>query len=272
MAQSLYVRTLQERTHMTSELHSEITNLLQTYRPISLEAMKSVKLMNRIDTKYLLPLPTLAQLLRMARGDYKVQETNGIRTPEYHTVYLDTPGREMYHRHQSGHKVREKIRLRTYCDTGDSFLEVKNKNNHGRTDKRRIHISSLEAMEQEGAGEFLARHALYTLSQLRPDLENTFRRITLVNQRMTERMTIDLGLEFHDLEADSRAALPAIAIVELKRDGRTTSPIRRALHQLHVQPASFSKYCIGCALTNPGLKQNRFKNNIRLAQRLSTTK
>lgn len=254
---------------MPAQYQTIISQLLQDFHPISLEAMKSVKLMNRIDTKYLLSLPTLAELLRFAVDDYKVQETNGLRTPEYHTVYLDTPSHDMYMRHHAGHKTREKIRMRTYCDTGDSFLEVKNKNNHGRTDKRRIHVNSLDTMVQDGAEEFLETHAIYKLSELVPDLENHFHRITLVNQRMTERLTIDLGLEFHNLADDTRAALPSIAVVELKRDGRTPSPIRETLRRLHVLRASFSKYCIGCALTDPKLKQNRFKKNIRLAQRLS---
>lgn len=41
----------------------------------------------------------------------------------------------MYRMHHCGKKVREKIRVRTYLDTNDTFLEIKNKNNHGRTKK-----------------------------------------------------------------------------------------------------------------------------------------
>jgi hypothetical protein len=46
----------------------------------------------------------------------------------YETTYLDTEGREMFMAHQNGRTVREKIRVRTYKDSGLTFLEVKNKN------------------------------------------------------------------------------------------------------------------------------------------------
>ncbi len=42
----------------------------------------------------------------------------------YHTIYLDTPDRDMYVTHQNGRIVREKIRIRTYINS-DHFLEVK---------------------------------------------------------------------------------------------------------------------------------------------------
>ena len=53
-------------------------------------------------------------------------------------LYFDTDDYEMYRMHHAGRTVREKIRVRTYLDSLDTFLEVKNKNNHGRTKKKRI--------------------------------------------------------------------------------------------------------------------------------------
>jgi hypothetical protein len=34
------------------------------------------------------------------------------------------------------------------------------------------------------------------------------------------------------------------------------------LRQLHIHPHGFSKYCMGSALTNPGLSVNRFKRKL----------
>ena len=48
-------------------------------------------------------------------------------------------------------------------------------------------------------------------------------------------------------------------IIELKRDGNKTSQINKMLQNLRVKPSRFSKYCVGCAKTDPDLKQNRFK-------------
>ena len=48
-------------------------------------------------------------------------------------------------------------------------------------------------------------------------------------------------------------------IVELKRDGLCYSPVLEMLRQLRIFPHGFSKYCMGSALTNDGLRVNRFK-------------
>ena len=37
-------------------------------------------------------------------------------------------------------------------------------------------------------------------------------------------------------------------------------------HRIH--PLKISKYCIGTALTTPGLKRNRFKHKIRLIEKM----
>lgn len=83
-----------------------------------------------------------------------------------------------------------------------------------------------------------------------------------MNRACTERLTIDSDIRFHNLLNDRRDCLKGLAVVELKRDGRTPSPARELLHGLHVHPSGFSKYCIGCALTDSRLKQNRFKPRI----------
>ena len=111
---------------------------LQSYTPVSLEQMKAVRLMNRIDTKYVTTLPKLVRLLEMARGQYWVQEIDGQRNMPYYTLYYDTERCDMYLEHLRGRKTRQKIRIRAYEHSGVSFLEVKNKNNKGRTAKKRV--------------------------------------------------------------------------------------------------------------------------------------
>ncbi len=232
---------------------------LSAFAPITLAEMSGIRLMNRMDTKYVLSQHTLQALLQQAAGDYRVQEVEGERNIEYHTVYLDTPLHSMYLAHQCGKAVREKIRVRTYVSSDLTFLEVKNKNNKGRTDKKRIQVTSADRLAEEGGNDFLKQHAWYDLGQLSLQLENHFHRITLVNNACTERLTIDSDIRFHNLLNGHEAALEQVVVVELKRDGRTYSPVRRMLHDLHVQPAAFSKYCVGCVLTDESLKHNRFK-------------
>ena len=52
---------------------------MNVYSPITLDEMSGISLMNRTDTKYLLPLDTLAVLLKRAACDYHVQEVAGER-------------------------------------------------------------------------------------------------------------------------------------------------------------------------------------------------
>ena len=48
-------------------------DILNRYDPITLEEMKDIRLMNRIDTKFVTTVPVLKQLLTIAQDDYYVQ-------------------------------------------------------------------------------------------------------------------------------------------------------------------------------------------------------
>ena len=244
-----------------------LEQLVATYAPISLEEMSGIRLMNRTDTKFVTTTDVLCRLLERAATEYRVQEIDGKRNMDYHTLYFDTPERDMFLAHHNGRKTRNKVRIRSYVDSGQSFLEVKHKNNHGRTNKQRIAVAS-SAVDSEKCRVFLNRRLPYAPDTLRQQLENHFQRITLVNRRLTERLTIDTGLCFHNLRTDIACDLDGVVIIELKRDGRTPSPIRELLRELRVQPSGFSKYCMGMALTDPTLKQNRFKERLRALEKL----
>jgi len=238
-----------------------MTELLNTFAPISLEQMSSVKLMNRTDTKFVTTQQRLQQLLKMALQDYYIQEIDGQRNLEYDTTYFDTRNFDMYCQHQYNHANRQKIRFRTYCISGLQFMEVKTKNNHGRTKKKRIEVKDMNVNETEKR-DFLSQNLHYSVDSLQPALNNHFSRITLVNKAKTERLTIDSQLSFHNLVNGEYKDMGNLVIIELKRDGRVPSPVLDMLRQLHIHPHGFSKYCMGSALTNPQLPCNRFKRKL----------
>jgi hypothetical protein len=238
-----------------------MTELLSTFAPISLEQMSGVKLMNRTDTKFVTTTERLRLLLQMARNDYYVQEIDGIRNLEYDTTYFDTTAFDMYNQHQWNHTNRQKIRFRTYCISGLQFMEVKTKNNHGRTKKKRIEVTDMDVMEPT-KHDFLDNHLRYKAEKLQPTLNNHFSRVTLVNKAKTERLTIDSGLHFNNMVSGIEKDMGNLVIVELKRDGQVYSPVLEMLRQLHIHPHGFSKYCMGSALTNPELSVNRFKRKL----------
>lgn len=232
--------------------------------------MGKVKLMNRVDTKFVTTLDKLEQLLQMAADRYSIQEIEGRQMMPYTTLYFDTPVCEMYAEHQRGKKARQKIRVRRYESSGIAFLEVKRKNNKGRTDKKRMQVAERTPdLDREQYRTFLIQKSRYGFARLLPQLSNAFRRITLVNDAMTERLTIDLDLKFRNEQTGNSADMGPIVIIEVKRDGLTHSPILAMLKQLRIHKSGFSKYCIGMSLTNPNLKSNRFKDRLRRVSKLS---
>jgi hypothetical protein len=223
--------------------------------------MSGVKLMNRTDTKFVTNIEKLCQLLEMAQDDYYVQEIDGERNLEYDTTYFDTTAFDMYNQHQWNHTNRQKIRFRTYCVSGLQFMEVKTKNNHGRTKKKRIEVTDMNLAEQEKS-DFLGKYLRYGVDTLQPALNNHFSRITLVNKGKTERLTIDSALRFHNLVSGVDKDMGNLVIIELKRDGLVYSPVLEMLRRLRIHPHGFSKYCMGSAMTNPELRVNRFKRKL----------
>ena len=238
--------------------------------PISLVEMEQVRLMNRIDTKYITTPGHLLMLLQDMQEDYYIQEAEGVRNSHYSTVYYDTENLEMYMSHQNGHRTREKIRMRTYLDSRLTFLEVKDKNNRGRTSKKRIRLDRTVPLQSNAeAISFLHLYARFNPHLLVRQVENNFNRITLVNRGLTERLTIDTHIRFMNLTNGMERALPALVIIELKQDALATSPAKEWLREMHIHPAGISKYCLGSILTHPGIKYNRFKGKIRIIDRLT---
>lgn len=97
--------------------------------------MSSVKLMNRTDTKFVMHIDLLPQLLVYAQKHYMVQLTDGLRLLPYETTYYDTAQYVMLHSHISGRLRRQKVRVRTYKSSAITFVEIKRKDNHERTKK-----------------------------------------------------------------------------------------------------------------------------------------
>lgn len=246
-----------------------LQDILDGYRSVSLEEMGKVKLMNRVDTKFVTTGDRLERLLELAKERYIVQKIEGRQMMPYTTLYFDTPDCEMYCKHLHGKKTRQKIRVRRYENSGISFLEVKRKNNRGRTDKKRMQVAERTPdLTQTELRDFLSRKSRYGEATLLPQLSNAFRRITLVNDAMTERLTIDFELSFHNEQTGIDAAMGPLVIIEVKRDGATQSPVLSLLKTLRIHQSGFSKYCIGMALTNPQLGRNRFKERLRYVAKL----
>lgn len=171
---------------------------------LDLDRIAAVRLMNRVDTKYLVDERRCMELLELAADQYYVQIIDDCRACRYATLYYDTPQWDMYHMHHNRRLTRQKIRTRTYVETGVTYLEVKNKSNKGRTHKRRMALDRslfAAAATDTAAADFLRREARYAPETLSPSLATRFVRVTLVNRAMTERLTIDFDLHFDNVRA-----------------------------------------------------------------------
>lgn len=259
-------------------VNSSLSKCLSTFSPISLQEMTAVKLMNRVDTKYVCRLDQLPDiLLRASNANYLVQEVEGSRIASYFTTYYDTDNLEMYLRHHDRQLTRQKIRIRTYQDTNETFLEVKRKLNIGRTKKKRIRIGDVTSSEEQ-IRAFLMAKSDYVWENLHPTLQTNFQRITLVNEVRTERLTIDMNLQFAGLDTNETSGQEVktlgegnAVIIELKRDGMETSEMQHILQELRIKPMKISKYCMGIVLTHDDVKKNRFKSKLRKVDKLMQT-
>ena len=101
-----------------------------------------------------------------------------------------------------------------------------------------------------------------TSKQLRFWLRNS------LNYEKTERLTIDCNLHFENLRNGNTASVAPLAVMELKQDGRAQSLLKDVLLDLRIRPYKISKYCIGTCMTNPEVKQNRFKKKLRRIKKL----
>ena len=248
-------------------------SLLDRFDPITLERMDSIRLMNRIDTKYVTDILLLREILEDAqRQGYLVFESDGERIQAYDSIYFDTSDLRMFREHRRGKLVRQKIRTRVYLGSGLCFLEVKKKNNHSRTRKKRVGVPPDDFQDFRKDPEaclWLASHSCYQSGEIFPSVETMFNRITLVNKNLTERLTIDISVTFKNLRTSSEASLGTAAIIEIKQDGRLGSKMKDILLKHRVKPMRVSKYCLGVALTDPKVIPGRFKSKIRFIDKLN---
>lgn len=273
------MNTMQPLSTMSrDDIRMQITSSdenLSLFAPITLREMKKVKLMNRIDTKYVIAARRLTEILADLSADYRIQVQDGdVKIAPYSTLYFDTPQTDFYLMHHNRRAARQKIRIRSYDNSQQHFLEIKNKNNKGRTAKVRTAIPEVppengtKTLNREALDYIITQGCRVDASQLLPWLENHFKRITLVNNLMTERLTIDVELKIENRQTGLKADLGDFVIIELKRDGNLPSKAASVLFKHRIRKCGFSKYCIGMLMTTPGLKSNRFKEKIRRLEKI----
>jgi hypothetical protein len=235
-------------------------NILSSFDPITLEQMDDVKLLNRVDTKFVINQSNLPNILQGLQNEYYILDIDGVRMYPYHTTYFDTEDLLAYRNHHNGKLNRYKVRLRTYLISEQNYFEIKFKNNKKRTIKSRVNVPSDALIIDGKSEELLLKKSPFKAADLQPKLSVKFSRTTLVSKKMNERITLDTGISF--TKEQIRKEYNGLMIIEVKQGKSEESPIIKRLHNMHLSPARLSKYCLGVISMYDGIKYNLFKETL----------
>lgn len=235
-----------------------IRNILQPFNKVTLSDLVMVKLMNRTDQKFCMHISQLPAVLEALKTDYSLLEIQGETILKYDNLYFDTPENQMYLNHHNGKLNRYKIRVRNYNQSDENFLEVKFKNNKGRTIKERIGREDFKSEFSPFELNFIGHSSPFSETQLESKIRSSFNRITLVNNHFSERITLDISPAFQNQE--KQITLRNLVVVEVKQDKAGHSALITQIFKAHkITSQSFSKYCIGRSLLEDEIKKNSFK-------------
>ncbi len=244
---------------------TSINNILKHFDPISLKEMDSVKLMDRMDSKYMFTIQSLPEILQICKDHYRIVEISGLRYSSYETLYYDTENYRLYNQHHAGKLNRYKIRKRTYVESDLSFLEVKFKDNKGRTTKNRVKLKT-NALDQN-AIDFIEKETPLKVSDLKPSVNIFYNRITLVHKGLSERITIDVNLTVNK-DTYSRT-FHNLVIAEVKQNKSSNSEFTHLMRELRIKEGAMSKYCLGVSNLVEEVKKNNFKENNKKVSKLN---
>ena len=197
---------------------NNLQNIIKKLDSISLDELDRVKLQNRTDTKFVFQANLLPAILNDIREYYAILEIDYSRTNNYQTLYYDTKDLQSYTQHHNGKMNRIKVRFRKYIESNLNYLEVKLKNNKGRTIKSRKKRTEIETSLSDFSKDYINKKSFYNSEDLIPVLWNTFTRLTLAHKTKNERLTIDLNLNFKSFANDKEQHIPYLIIAEVKQE------------------------------------------------------
>lgn len=227
-----------------------------------LKILDSLNLLNRHDVKFLVNENTLSEILTALENQYSILEIDGIRNFQYKNQYFDTNNYSFYMQHHNGKLNRAKVRYRCYADTNTCFFEIKKKDNTSFTRKDRLQTESIEQNIKGEAAELVFEKLNINPDLLEPKLIVQYKRMTLLNPELQEKITIDTDVQFSN--AVNKYSLIGMAIIEIKQKRiNQLSPSIQILKSMNIHScAGWSKYCMGLILTNSSIKYNRFKKKV----------
>ena len=245
---------------------SNLPQIVANFSPISLDEMDDVKLMSRTDTKFAFKANKMPLLLQKLLPFYRVLAIDAELIHDYKSLYYDTDNRKFYLDHHNGRVNRNKIRFREYVGSKLTFLEIKRKNNKGKTIKKRMRVDAISNELSEKQKNYIEKIIGRPMNVNAKQWIN-FSRITFVHKTQKERLTIDVNLTFEN--SNEKGDMKHIVIAEVKQERMSrSSDFMRIAKEMHILPIRISKYCLTTLALNPELKKNRFKEKVLFINKL----
>lgn len=255
---------------MIAKQKLEIETQLAKFKPHRLTDLKKAALMDRVDTKFIVPIHLLDYIFDAISQTYTVLEIDSKRLFEYKNIYFDTKDFMFYRNHHNGKLNRFKVRYRNYVDSNLSFLEVKFKDNKKRTYKKRVKVDCAPNDIIQNSTDFLTKSGIINPQDLIIVQKSGYHRIAFADEKNAERLTVDLNLHFSQPQLAKTQKIGEHVIFELKQGKlNRQSAFFGVMRELGIKPSSFSKYCVGMAITDEDKKIR--KNNFRKVIRQITT-
>jgi hypothetical protein len=244
-----------------------LNGTLEKFNTVSLQQVGSDNLLTRFDTKFSFHSDLLEPLLKKLSENYEMLSVNNTIAQTYSNIYFDNRNLECYFFHHNNRLERWKFRYRIYESSNKIFFELKRKSHREQTQKERVLCMEASPAISGAARELVEAASHFNAADLVPCLYVNYKRLTLVSQDRTERMTIDCDLKIsHENKAIN---FDHLVIAELKRPlNQFRSSGFEAMRSLGIRSGAISKYCLGIIHTRPGIKYNAFKRRITRINRI----
>lgn len=236
---------------------------VSTLEPIGLgELVARAELLTRFDRKYVVPVADLPFVFGGLEEDVRVLEIDGERQFGYRSLYFDTPDLHGYLGAARRRRRRFKVRVRTYLDSDEHFVEVKTRGPRGTTIKHRMpyggDVGRLDGDARAFTDAVLAGAGIDSTGlRFAPTLRTTYRRSTLFLPATASRLTVDTSLTWSLPDGSAALRTNDRAVVETKA-GRAGCAADRLMWSLKHRPCPVSKYGTGLAALRPELPAHRW--------------
>jgi hypothetical protein len=233
--------------------------VISTLQSLTLQELDKVKLLNRVDSKFIFHAGMLDSILEAVSNDYFILEMENKRVFRYESLYFDTKDFLFYRNHHNGKPNRLKIRYRKYVDSGEVYFEIKKKIKMDRTDKYRIRQPEISEVLNGAGLKLLDKHQCNP-GPLEAKMRIFFDRLTLASKNTQERVTLDINLMLTDKVNEK--SFPSLVIAEIKQERFSRlSKFVEALRKRNISELAISKYALSVALMKD-IKSNAFKAKI----------